>query len=62
MNKEALFINTPIKYIPHGRFKYIYDMLKDTPSWEICGEKFNGKPITEDEIRFVAVKSGVACS
>lgn len=52
----------PIKYLSHNRFKSIYEMLKDSPSWQVCGEVIFGKPITEEEIRFVAVKGGLIAS
>lgn len=55
---NSLFINTSIKYLDHSRFKKIYDMLRaGQPSWEICGEKINGVPITDEEIKFVASKT-----
>ncbi len=50
-----------IKYLPNNRFSAIYEMLKISPSWDIAGEVVNGKPITDEEIRFVSVKSGVIC-
>ena len=52
----------PLKYLPHNRFSSIYQMLRTSPSWEVAGEKINGKPVTEEEIRFVAIKSRLAIS
>lgn len=54
--------SSPITYMPHDRFSAIYEMLRTSPSWEVAGEKINGKSITEQEIRFVSIKGRLTIS
>jgi len=52
----------PLKYLSHNRFSAIYEMLKIFPSWEILGEIIFREPITQEEIKFTAIKSGIVIS